>query len=348
MAGDLFSDTDLKAICAATRVEDYPNGLERISRESSPANWMYTGALENYPDLVDRISANRRLLGIGGKALRDVRNPAQVSSAFRSDGLRCPDVRLGDSSPKHKAWLKKPLRSAGGAKIEFFDVNQPDQQVDSSAYFQQSIEGRPASAVYVAANQSATLLGSTAQLVGTSWLCERPFAYCGSIGPLDLSREMRDSFRRIGNCLAKSFNLTGLFGVDVVIRGDEVWPVEVNPRYTASVEVLEWALHFDSIALHVGAYRDGQIPETITTTASGPCWGKAIKFASSTVSMSNEAFDLCWQDDAKFFADIPAAGTLIERGNPIATAITSGRNPDEVTTRLMQLWGDLEACLYAE
>ena len=42
------------------------------------------------------------------------------------------------------------------------------------------------------------------------------------------------AFRRFGG-------LRGVFGIDAIVRNGVPWPVEVNPRYTASVEVIEIA-----------------------------------------------------------------------------------------------------------
>src|SRR5207249_9264748 len=97
--------------------------------------------------------------------------------------------------------------------------------------------------VYVGAerhgNPFAAFLEVTRQLVGEPWLHAAPFHYCGSIGPLPLSESLWRKFWRIGTVLAKAFRLRGLFGVDCVLRDGIPWPVEVNPRYPASVEVLE-------------------------------------------------------------------------------------------------------------
>ena len=48
--------------------------------------------------------------------------------------------------------------------------------------------------------------------------------------------------------LADRFELSGLFGVDFILDGDQVWTLEVNPRYTASVEIVERATGIHAIA----------------------------------------------------------------------------------------------------
>ena len=54
----------------------------------------------------------------------------------------------------------------------------------------------------------------------------------------------------LGDFLAASYRLVGLFGVDFILSDGQPWPVEINPRYTASVEVLELALRRSLLAEH--------------------------------------------------------------------------------------------------
>ena len=97
------------------------------------------------------------------------------------------------------------------------------------------------SAVFLAAGGSAVLLGVTRQLVGCRWAGATGFRYVGSIGPLEIDRGLRRQFQRIGDCLADAFDMCGLFGIDAIVSGTDVWTIEVNPRLTASVEILERA-----------------------------------------------------------------------------------------------------------
>ncbi len=83
------------------------------------------------------------------------------------------------------------------------------------------------------------LIGIVRQLVGERWLGSRNFQYAGSVGPWPVSDGTRATLARIGNVLAEEFDLIGLFGVDFILDDEEVWTLEVNPRYTASVEIVE-------------------------------------------------------------------------------------------------------------
>src|SRR5262245_65865579 len=74
---DLFVDADLGCRCAAHRVAalGYPEALEELARQAPPAPWLYTGGMEHYPDLVDRIAKRRPLWGNLGEVLRLARSP---------------------------------------------------------------------------------------------------------------------------------------------------------------------------------------------------------------------------------------------------------------------------------
>ena len=74
--------------------------------------------------------------------------------------------------------------------------------------------------------------------------------------------------------MSKAAGLRGLFGVDFVLRDGIPWPVEVNPRYTASVEVLEFAAGIRALTLHRSIFAaNGSIAVPLvdeTTTVLGP------------------------------------------------------------------------------
>jgi predicted ATP-grasp superfamily ATP-dependent carboligase len=169
-------------------------------------------------------------------------------------------------------------------------------------------------------------LGVSRQLVGERWLHAAAFHYCGSVGPLVLAPPLRAILERLGQALAQECRLRGLFGIDFVLRDGVPWPVEVNPRYTASVEVLEYAaglavLDWQRTVFEHAAPQPQPIPMDIPSA-----WiGKAILFAKAPLSFPSEG---PWLDtlrspgsvhDMPAFADIPAAGQRIAGGRPILT-----------------------------
>ncbi len=341
-AVDQFCDEDLRSCCTAHRAVDYPHDLPRIAWELPESPWMYTGALENHPSLVDTIGATRTLYGNPGSVLRAVRDPLRVAAVFCGAGLPHLDVRSSPPRAQAGEWLRKPLDSCGGTRIALAtaaDVREQGQR-DNAFYYQRLADGDPASAIYVADGNRALLLGVTRQLVGLTWAGGVGFQYGGSIGPLQLALEADKQVRRIGTCLTVDCGLKGLFGVDLVVAGDMVWPIEVNPRYTASVEVIERAYSISAISLHVAVFR-GQALPTSVSHASDHFVGKAIVYARQPAVVPKSFDDLALRLNADLswpaLADIPATGTELKPGQPIATVLAAGVSESAVERRLKEL-----------
>jgi predicted ATP-grasp superfamily ATP-dependent carboligase len=287
---DLFADRDLNELCPAVRIERYPLGFLRALAAAPDAPWIYTGGLENQPRLVARMAEVRPLWGNGPDTLRAIRDPQRLAEVLREEGLPCPnqwaarDAEGRDS----RQWLVKPIRGSAGLGVRFAtaaDLAQPPR----GTFLQEYIAGDSCSATFVAAGGRAVLLGVTRQLVGRDWGLTPEFLYVGSLGPLDLRKVEQAKLRRLGDALARRFGLVGLFGVDFIRTADELWPVEVNPRYTASIEVLERVMGSQFLAFHAAAYTSGLLPES-PPSLRGDFAGKAVVYAGCDCTWGRESF----------------------------------------------------------
>lgn len=342
--GDLFADEDLRRVASVTQVSRYPAGLAAVAAEAPLGPWMYTGALENYPDLVDEIAATRPLLGNPPEVLRAVRDPFQVAGTLRRAGLACPAVRRDAVGlPLDGSWLRKPLRGSAGTGITALH-NPLDVAESREHYFQQRIDGWPCSAVYIAARGRAATLGATWQFLSTE---SGSFRYLGSMGPLSLEGRLQRRFERIGKALAADFRLAGLFGVDAILAEGEVWPVEVNPRYTASVEVLERAMGFLAVQMHMEACRGGLLPSRDMNRPRCVC-GKKVLYArrdfvvpQSFAAYANQEAAGEWPD----LADIPMPGTSIREGHPVLTVLGEAEDEHSLQRLLDRRLGEAESAV---
>src|SRR5947209_1481935 len=96
---DLFGDADLRAMAPSYRCPagEYPRGLLPIFREAPEAPWLYTGGLENHPNLVRELAALRPLWGNGPYELAAVRSPFRLARLLDEEGLPYPEVHHADS-----------------------------------------------------------------------------------------------------------------------------------------------------------------------------------------------------------------------------------------------------------
>jgi predicted ATP-grasp superfamily ATP-dependent carboligase len=237
--------------------------------------------------------------------------------------------------PRDGSWLEKPLRGSGGAGIRpWKGEDAPSHDKTPARFYQQRIPGTPCSAVFVGAGGRSVLLGATWQLVGMGWTGGAEFCYAGSIGPMKLPSHLEAQWYGIGNCIAERFGLLGLFGVDAILDGSTVWPIEVNPRYPASVEVLERALGIQAMRIHANACLLRRLPDEVPRAGTRWC-AKTILYALADVVVTDR-FGRFAQEQMKPWpwpnlADVPEVGTSVFKGRPVTTVFAEG--DDEASLR---------------
>jgi predicted ATP-grasp superfamily ATP-dependent carboligase len=118
----------------------------------------------------------------------------------------------------------------------------------------------------------------------------------------------------------------------LIVDRATVWPVEINPRYSASVEVLEETLGLNMIAEHARLF--GVEPRQTKVNGCGGSVAKLILFARRPARAPE---DLPWTDPGvtwPMVADLPAAGTILSPGDPVLTVFGRGATTRESLSNL--------------
>lgn len=372
VGADLFADADLDRVCPITKIEDYPYGFADWLAEQDVDAWMYTGALENYPDLVDQMATLKPLWGVSGKALRRCRDPLVLQEAFTAAGISFPKTLPLNTSPKDKTdWLAKTYRHAAGVGVWHYG----DRPRDAAAYAQQFIDGTPMSAVFAVSAEKTALLGVAEQLTPESQKQIGCFGYRGSIGSIELNEGQQIILSTIGDVLGASLQLRGLVGVDLLFTADDIWVVEINPRYTASVELLECsavprgfkidrheANSCDAIACHAATFNGGSVDDWIFGSweaGYGSFLGKQLVFAKQDVTVTQswhrwaherQARNCFWTGEPRewgYLADLPHAGEKILARQPVCTVLAWTYSPLPMQRLLRFRVAQVERMLYA-
>ena len=339
VAFDRFGDLDLLRLCPIVSIlRDLGGhgGMDSLvdAADGHPADRVVYGAgLENRPDLVERLAAGRTLLGCAPETLRRVRDPAVLGASLRSAGLAYPLTYAAADAPERadrgaRRWLRKPLRGGGGRGVRAWRGGRLPEGV----VVQERIAGLACSAAAVAAGGAATLLGISEQLAGRHALGVRGYTGCGNDAPPRLAEAERRALARQAEAvcahLAAAFGLRGLFGVDLVWDGDTAWVLEVNPRPTASLEVLDAVHGVRPFTAHLEACA-GRLPAGTSFSAAGRAAGKAIVWATRDVVLPDTRD---WP--ARGIRDVPHPGERIAAGRPICTLVATGETPEAVLAGL--------------
>lgn len=325
VGADLFADADLDGACPITRIDNYPEDLVAWLATQNVDAWIYTGALENYPELVDRMASIAPLWGMSGEALRRCRDPLQLQTAFRKAGIAFPETHRDTIAvPADGVWLGKTYRHSGGVGVRRLDR---DRDLDTDTYAQRFVEGRSIAALYALSPEQSVLLGVSEQLGSDD---PNEWGYVGSIGPLRYDDRLAATLQAIGLCLREQLDLKGLVGVDLIFDGNTATVIEINPRFTASAEVLERACGQSTIAvLHdviTGKETDAWPTETNLVVA------KWVLFAHREVIITSAFAE--WSRDelmAGRFGDRPHEGESFAAGYPVCTLFAE--ESTEVSTR---------------
>lgn len=348
-AADLFADLDLRACtAAAVHVPDepggYPQGLVAAARTFPAGGFCYVGGLENHPAVVEAIARDRPLLGSPTAAVATVRDPWSLQRLLHAAGLAVPECQQGPHGlPRDGSFLRKPLAGAGGRGIVVWDAAAPPTA--AACLWQRRLTGEPWSAAYVVSAAGGELLGMSRQLIGEAWCHARGFAYCGSLDvPLaGAPRALHDQFLQLAPALA-ACGLRGVVGADAVVDPEgRAWVVEINPRPTASMELVERATGRSIAASHLAACCNAPPPPAPATQAARH-WAKAVLFALRPLVVDAEWLDrvAAWQGqwaDASghpALADIPPPGRSIRAGGPVCTLFAAADDAAAAFARLRQ------------
>jgi len=339
-AADLFADLDLRRVADhVVRVtgrgpRGYPDGLPAAIERFPPGPCVYTGGLENHPAVIDAIAAARPLAGNRGGTVRAVRDHARLAAAVRGAGLRFPEtVTHSRDVPTDGSFLVKPAATAGGRGIARWRGRMPPRS-GGPMVWQRLVAGESWAAAFVAGAAGCRLLAASRQLTGMPWCGARPFAYCGSIDvPLaDVPDRVRRDFERAGRTIAAAFGVVGLFGIDAVVDARSgLHVIEVNPRPTASMELLERATGVSLAALHLEACGCPGPATRPPRPRHGPgVWSKAVVFARGPCAAVGAARlaagTRAWSDaaGAAAVADVPRGGATLPARGPLVTVFACG------------------------
>jgi len=220
--------------------------------------------------------------------------------------------QIVDSNPDKK-FIIKPVIGAGGKDIRRFE--ETTENSDFSRFMlQEVIGGESISASVLSTKEEAKTILTSMQLIGDSWLGQPDeFAYCGNIAP----HKDDPKIKKLAEDVIMELSLVGSNGVDMIDTGDEIYVIEANPRFQGTLECAEEVLGINMFDAHfkasIGTLIDVPKPKGYAV--------KMVVFAKRRSIAGDLNFEGVY--------DIPEKNVIIEKDEPAATVVESGKTLEE-------------------
>lgn len=352
---DYFGDYDQKSWCenlSLKRDLNLPFGSAQLYEASRNLKFeavAYTSNLENHPEVIRKFEdagaeKQCRLLGNSADVLSRVRHWPTLFSFLQGQGVSVPETLYGHQPPANdkRRWLRKPIHSGGGHDISFWEKDRP---TGATFILQEHVSGTSASASFVSNGKECVVLGLTGQIIGRSEFGASGFRYCGNILPLMAGQDaVLTQVRDIAARLTREFTLVGVNGLDFVLKDGQLFPIEVNPRYSASMELIERAYGLSIFELHVQSIQHGALPDfdLAARLADDGFYGKAILYAEQGgVAPDTRGWP------ARDIRDVPFPGETWSAGDPVCTVLASGLTRAECFAGLVAQAEAIKGEIYA-
>lgn len=322
---DLFADQDtLRLSERVFRVDtlDAPF-LRKIiadfkSRHPCPPV-VYGSGLEHYPKTLELINRECELIGNDIETVRGLQQKKRFFELLDHLEIDYPRVAFTEPMTTEK-WLIKPEAGEGGIGIRQFRNGMPAQ---GNIYWQKHIEGTVGSALFLSDGRSVQIIGFHTQWTENQ-AESNPFQFAGIINCSPLSTEQEHKVSSWIAAILRAIPLKGLNTLDFIIQGERIYVLEVNPRPSASMQLYD----ADLFGAHLNACR-GLLYNTNFTNHQVCAY--RIVYADRNITIP-DAFS--WP---KACRDLPIAGSIIRKGQPICSIIARDINVRSVHRQLNKI-----------
>ena len=343
LVADFFADADTQEIATACRKlpGDIACGFQwrslsaalRALAKQAPSPLLgvvYGSGFEDRPQLLTRIEEHWPLLGNDAATVEAINNPETFFGAL--DRLAIPHpVTVMERPARGAGWLAKRRGGAGGSHV----VPSRLQTTAPSVYFQEFVQGRSISVLFLANTRKSRVIGFSEQ-----WTAPAPrrlWRYGGAAQPAALTDAAKVEMAKAVEAATKAFNIQGLASADFVLAENRAYLLEVNPRPGATLDIFGGAAK-PLLAFHLAAVIDGKLPRK--PPAFEDAAASAILYAPKVVVVPRT---MIWPEWA---ADCPRPGEQIDKHRPICTVLaragTRGHARPLVETRKASLLAKIQ------
>jgi hypothetical protein len=352
-AADYFGDMDLRRVCFGLKAiikqkrgkscgrmeskfkpEAFPKIVKSLSKKYRIDAILLSSGLDDDFNVLYELSDIAPILGNTPKVIKRVRKKPRFFEELKRLGIAHPETAIVQNIDEAKAAVAeigypvviKPIRGFGGVAIRtvqnskemekaFLDFSFTSEEI----LVQKFINGLHASISLLTTTKDVKVLTINEQLLGLHFLFQQePLGYCGNVVPLHVADSIFKKCKRITEKIALNFDLQGSNGIDVVISKEGTpYVVEVNPRFQGTLECVERVLGTNLVESHINACLHRSLPN-IKEKTSIFCTRLILYSPKRTIAPDLTAF--------RDVRDVPLPESIIEKGEPLCSIITEGKN----------------------
>jgi len=360
-AWDDFLDADLAYVASVAPLSDWEKDQTGSPIDLHDCCMVLCGGMENKPELVDRLIQLGARCGANGDALAELRSCenwkrwAEASkiawpTTFGPFDSAGPEIATLNTNDQQKdTWLIKPAQGAGGIHVRplsndhSFEATDAGQSKSSQWLVQQYIEGKSIGVSYCSDRVGTQVVGIARGIDARELDAPLPFIYRGNIAAIAVTQQVEERLRAFGDYVAKQTGLLGLWQADFQLDSEgKLWLLEINPRWSASMELHETLQGVSWMKKHLEILRSPEevfVHDTDQRRVSDGQIAKGVIYAPRDLNVSDDQLARLWQtrwdgtlgglQNAPFrVADIPQPvpdGLAIPEGMPIATVLCWSR-----------------------
>lgn len=266
--------------------------------------------IEQFSVILSQLPPNIQLVGNTSATIKHLKTPAHFFALLNQLELPYPETQYTPPSNTEN-WLCKPNTGSGGMNICLAN----DAKHNNPGYYQRYISGINGSALFLSTGKQMQILSINQQYCG--YQQTQPFRLQQIDTPLNLSWLIKAELSDAINKLVTATGLIGINSIDFILdRDQQLFLLEVNPRLSASAELLQ-------LPLPVFRYHYAASLNKINPDLGQPDLAPrrlVYLFADIAYRIPRQ---MDWPSQCR---DIPPAETCIQTGEPICTLILQADN----------------------
>lgn len=195
--------------------------------------FVYGSGFEAQPKLLQEIANIIPLIGNSATTVQAVKTASIFFPALDFHNIAYPKIYNKLPTKFSARYLKKFAGGCGGTHIKI--VTNDSDVLGDNHYYQQQVDGHSVSLLFVANSRYIELIGFNEQWLNPD--VTTPFRYGGAVSNIDLPLVIQQQLIYAAEVLTREFGLLGLNSLDVIVRDDTVYILEVNPRLSATFDL---------------------------------------------------------------------------------------------------------------